>query len=81
MSCLGCNRCEDGPVVTLHDGRVVCNTCQDFKDECLARHVLALPTKHERREFLAAWGQKHGQVAGNRLADLVRSVWEAGRRA
>lgn len=79
--CLGCQRCEDGPVVTLHDGRVVCNYCPDYKDECLARHVLALPTKQERREFLAACGQKHGHDAVNRLADLVRAVWEAGRRA
>jgi hypothetical protein len=79
MTCLGCNRCEDGPVVTLHDGRVVCNTCPAFKSECLARHVLALPTRDERREFLAAWGRKHGNDAGLALGDLVKSVWAARR--
>ena len=77
--CLGCSRCEDGPVVTLHDGRVVCNHCEDYKQECLARHVLAMPSKDARREFLASWGRKHGQEAGNALADLVRAVWEARR--
>jgi hypothetical protein len=78
---LGCQRCEAGPVVTLHDGRVVCNMCPDFKDECLARHILDLPTKDDRREFLIKWGKKHGDESRNRLGDLVRSVWEARRRA
>ena len=68
-------------MVTLHTGVQVCNYCPDYKDECLARHILALPTKQERREFLAAWGQKHGHDAGTQLADLVRAVWEAKRRA
>jgi hypothetical protein len=66
-------------VVTLHDGRVVCNHCEDYKQECLARHVLALPTKQERREFLASWGSKHGNEAGLALGDLVRAVWESKR--
>ena len=65
--------------MTLHDGRVVCNHCEDYKQECLARHVLALPTKQERREFLASWGSKHGNEAGLALGDLVRAVWEARR--
>jgi len=79
--CLGCQRCEAGPVVTLHDGRVVCNTCPDYKDECMARHILAMPDKNARRDFIVKWGDKHGEAARSALADLVRSVWEAGRRA
>lgn len=79
--CLGCQRCEAGPVVTLHDGRVVCNTCPDYKDECMARHILAMPTKDDRREFIIKWGTKHGDAARDHLSDLVRSVWEARRRA
>lgn len=79
--CLGCNRCEDGPMVTLHTGVQVCNYCPAFKDECLARHVLSMPTVQERRQFLAGWGQKHGEAEGRRMADLVRAVWEAKRRA
>ena len=79
--CLGCQRCEAGPVVTLHTGVQVCNYCPAFKDECLARHVLSMPTVQERRQFLAGWGQKHGEAEGRRMADLVRAVWEAKRRA
>lgn len=75
MSCLGCQRCEDGPVVTLHDGRVVCNFCPDYKDECLARHMLAKPDKNARREFLEQWGKKHGEAARDKLAALARSIW------
>jgi hypothetical protein len=66
-------------MVTLVDGTQRCNYCPDYKDECLARHVLALPSKHDRREFLMAWGKKHGQDAQNRLADLVKAVWGARR--
>jgi hypothetical protein len=40
---------------------------------------LALPTKQERREFLASWGSKHGNEAGLALGDLVRAVWESKR--
>ena len=68
-------------MVTLHTGVQVCNYCPDYKDECLARHVLSMPTVQERRQFLAGWGQKHGEAEGARLADLVRAVWEAKRRA
>lgn len=79
--CLGCQRLESGPTVTLITGAVVCNYCPAYKDECMARHILAMPTREQRRKFLADWGLKHGQAEGLRLADLVRAVWEAGRRA
>ena len=77
--CLGCQRCESGPVVTLHDGRTVCNYCPDYRAECLARHVISLPTKDDRRAFVAEWGRKHGQAAQGHLSDLVRKLWEPRR--
>lgn len=74
--CLGCTRCETGPTVTLASGCTVCNYCPDYKQECLARHVLSLPTKEARREFLAAWGRKHGQASADELGELVKVVYK-----
>ena len=75
--CLGCQRCEDGPVVTLFDGRVVCNVCEDWRAECEARHVLAMPDKQVRREYLAAVEKKRGADGGKALSDLALKIWNA----
>lgn len=87
--CLGCQRCEDGPVAQLVDGRVVCTYCPDWRDECLAREILAMP-KELRRAFLfgkvdgpkvleRGLLQIHGREQADRMADLVRRVWESQR--
>lgn len=78
--CLGCQRCEAGPVVTLIDGRVVCNFCEDWRAECEARHVLAMPSIHARREYIAGISKRRGDAAGNAFAALVRAV-HAHRKA
>ena len=76
-SCTGCSRSD---VVTLHTGAQVCSYCPDYKDECLARHVLAKPDKYARREFLEQWGKKHGEAARDKLSDLARSIWSTRDR-
>ena len=40
--CLGCQRCEDRPMVRLWDGREVCNECDDWRCECEARRLLKI---------------------------------------
>ena len=80
MTCLSCQRCESGPMVTLHDGRVVCNYCPDWKDECEATHILAMPSIEDRRRYLALVSGRRGQAAGLALGDLVKKVWAARRR-
>lgn len=77
--CLGCQRLESGPTVTLITGAVVCNYCPAWKNECLARHVLSLPGKTERRKFLAEWASRNGNESALRLGDLVRAVWDRDR--
>lgn len=93
--CLGCNRLDDDAAcVTLIDGRIVCNSCPDWRDECGARAILAMP-KERRRAFLfgeyepdaagvmrlktKGLQQIHGKPEADRMAGLVRRVWEAGR--
>lgn len=91
MSCLGCQRCETGPVVTLIDGSVVCNYCPAFRLECEARTVLAMPTREQRREYLhgiteggrvVKKGVLHvrGEEACRELEAAIRAVHAAGRR-
>lgn len=42
MACLGCVKLEDASqCVELEDGRIVCNYCVDYKDECLEREKKA----------------------------------------
>jgi hypothetical protein len=78
--CLGCNRLETGPTVTLVTGAVVCSFCEAFRAECEAQFVLSLPTKDQRREYLAKVSRRRGDAAGNQLADLVRLVHSHNRQ-
>jgi hypothetical protein len=77
MDCLGCNYIETAPV-TLRDGRVVCSSCQAWRLECEARHVLALP---HRRAYLDEIRAKRGVEAYHDLRNEMLSLQEASRRA
>jgi hypothetical protein len=81
MTCLGCTRCEDGPWKTLIDGRIVCHQCEDWRAECEARAVLAMPTVDARRNFFRDVERHRGIDAANALRSLVRLLWESGRPA
>lgn len=91
MSCLGCNRLETDQVTKLIDGTVVCTWCESWRAECEARHILAIPDKVARREYLRGREengkvvkrgilQVRGEKACQELEALVRRVWEHGRR-
>lgn len=86
-----CPACKPGrPTATLIDGRVVCSWCQDWRAECEARAVLAMP-KAARRGYIygeteagrvvrKGVEQQRGKAAADELAALVTKVWEAGRK-
>jgi hypothetical protein len=65
MDCLGCNMIETSPV-TLRDGRVVCSSCECWRFECEARHVLTKPNA-EKRVYLEEIGKKRGETARHEL--------------
>lgn len=86
MSCPQC----DHPRVRLLDGRQVCTYSQDWRHECEARAVLAMPDKLQRRQYLrgAYEGEKlirrgilqiRGEKACAELEATIRQIWE--RRA
>lgn len=74
MSCLGCNNIEVHPV-SLHDGRVVCSSCQDWRAECEARAIMRLGTINERRAWLDDIERKRGKPAREALQDAMKALW------
>lgn len=61
--------------MTLSDGRNVCNFCEDYREECEARHVISLASKYDRREYIDGITKKRGEAAGLRLAEVVKKLW------
>lgn len=66
--------------VKLIDGRVVDSWSDEWRLECEARHVLAMPSVQARRDYLAGIQQRRGDKAYQELADLVRVIWQHNRR-
>lgn len=79
----GCGAVAMGPVikpiVTLIDGRQVDSWSEPWRAECEARHVLSMPSKLARREYLESVAKRRGEKHGKMLADLVRAVWAKAR--
>ncbi len=60
----------------LHDGREVDSASPEWRHECLARSVVAIKSKDERREWIAAFENRHGTDAAEKLRATVRALWE-----
>ena len=78
-TCLGCQRCETEHVVTLKDGRVVCDQCPDWRHECEVRGTVdrLYPDGAAMGEFLAEVEKKRGAAAAERLRVDCRVEWVA----
>jgi hypothetical protein len=66
-------------MVRLHDGREVSNYGEEWRHECEAVAVLAMPTKRERQDYLygtwnATYKKDMGGVLGKRGADEVKRL-------
>lgn len=79
--CLGCSRCETGPVVTLDDGRTVCNYCEDFRHECEARYVMRMPTRRHRVEYIQQVSAHRGAESARALQATVYAMWDRSGRS
>lgn len=77
MECLNCSQIETAPVI-LRSGRIVCSSCQAWRLECEARHVLTLP---HRREYLDEIKKRRGDEAYQALRNEMVALQEATRRA
>lgn len=67
--------------VALCDGSVVDSASEEWRAECEARHVLAMPTKRHRHDYLNRVMSKRGKPARDRLEADVWRVYEAARAA
>ena len=79
MPCLGCNRI-DIATVTLRDGRVVCNECEDWRAECEARHVANMEDNDARLTFLRHVGERRGEEAARALRKAARAIYQEAKK-
>lgn len=82
MTCLGCSRCETEFVVTLRDGRTVCDMCDDYRHECEVAELVRM--RREKgpgwlRNHLEGLGKIRGTQARQRLEVDIRGLWRANR--
>ena len=72
MECLGC---ELTNVVTLSDGKTVCNTCPAYRLECEAKNVLSKPLE-QRKAYLEKVEEKRGKAGCDELKAAISEIWE-----
>lgn len=65
--------------VTLIDGSRVDSWSEAWRHECEARSILAMPSKHQRQDFLAGIEKYRGAAAAEKLRAKVLQVWEHER--
>jgi hypothetical protein len=73
--CLGCENITYKPV-TLADGRVVCNTCEEWRHECEVRSVMGMRSKKARQDYLHLVEEKRGTQAVERIKADVLRLWD-----
>jgi hypothetical protein len=61
--------------VTLANGDTVQSDDPRWQHECLARHVMRMPDLAARREWLADFEKRHGEVETERLRTTIRELW------
>ena len=59
----------------LIDGREVASDSEDWRHECEARAIAALPTLAERRAWLEQIQHKRGQAEADRLRQTMQQLW------
>ncbi len=59
--------------VKLHDGRTVGSWSEEWRLECEAKYLMAMPLE-KRRAQLAIREEKRGREAVNRLRDVMLSM-------
>lgn len=63
----------------LIDGREVASDSEEWRHECEARCIAALPTLADRRAWLEDLEHKRGREAAERLRATMRALWAERR--
>ncbi len=61
---------------TLHDGREVTADSEEWRHECEARAIAALPTLADRRAWLEGIEARRGKADADRLRETMRELWK-----
>ena len=69
------NDCKDRSIVTLRNGKIVCNYCPDWLFECEARHALKL---QDKRQYLNNVAKKRGDAAAFALREEMLAIQKKG---
>jgi hypothetical protein len=64
-------------MVELIDGKLVASDAEEWRAECLARHVLGLPSLDLRRAWLADFERRHGAADATSLMEAMQRVHAA----
>lgn len=64
----------------LHDGREVPSDSEEWRLETLARSVVAIKSRDERREWIAAFEKRRGKDAADKLRATVSALWKETRQ-
>ena len=74
---MSANACTWQPsMVTLLDGRQVLSDSEEWRAEMEALHILNLPTKEIRLNFLEAIEKRRGTAARNELEARILKLWQ-----
>lgn len=65
------------PTARLLDGREVDTASEEWRHECEARAIAALPTLADRRAWLESIEHRRGKADADRLRDTMRALWQA----
>lgn len=68
------------PMVTLVTGCEVRSDSDEWRMECLARWLLAMPTKRQRRDWLDLFEKKHTLRARLDLEGVALTIYRATQR-
>jgi hypothetical protein len=68
-----------GRLVQLLDGRHADSASEEWRHECEARAIYALPGVHVRRQWLNDIERRRGKEVADRLRDTMRALHEPGR--
>ena len=64
----------------LHDGTEVSSYSEEWRHECEARWILALPSLDERRAWLQSLEKRRGQAHVDQLKATMRNLWAQPRQ-
>lgn len=67
-------------LVKLADGREVDSSSEDYRHECEARAIAALPTLAQRREWMQALEHRRGKAEADRLRTTMTALWKAKKQ-